>query len=200
MTTYQHIFPTCIAADINTSFVEPLYRIGNEYLEEYGGVSPPWDNHITTYHNKESALKLSKDDRITPFFNYVKNESRNFLDAMNVNPMSYEFKHIFSFFAKVGATSKHDLHSHPGSVISGVYYLRVGETTPPIIFKDPRAYHKYIHYDIIFGRDSPSYSLFPEFVVTPKQGMLLLFPSWLEHEVPYSRAEEERMTFVFNLD
>ena len=199
MTTYQHIFPTCIAADINTEFVETLTNVGDEYLKLYGSSSQPFENHLTTYHNKKSAEMLMKDGRLLPFYDYIKKEARLYLNAMNLDDSKYKFENPFSFFAKVGDASKHDLHAHPGSVISGVYYLKVGENTPPIIFKDPREYYKYIHYKQIFGNNS-AYTLLPEHAVPVHDGLIMMWPSWLEHEVPLSSSDGERITIAFNLD
>ena len=206
MTSYHHIFPTCIAADIRPELADELYPIGTEYLAKYGGPhaygSNEAKNHWTTYFNQKSADDMVLDPRLQEFYKYVINEARLYMNAMNTDSSKYKFNFPFSFFAKVGAGSQHELHSHPGSVVSGVFYIRATENSPPIIFKDPRSYYKYIHYTTIFEdeRDPKNYSLFPEYVVKPKSGMLLLFPSWLEHEVPLSNSEDERMTLVFNLD
>ena len=206
MTTYHHIFPTCIASDIRTDLADELYPIANEYLEKYGSAHSYGPNqnagHWTTYYTQESAEKMVLDARLKKFYEYYISEARTFLDAMNTSSSKYRFNFPFSFFAKLSAGSKHELHSHPGSVISGVFYIRAAESSPPIVFKDPRPYYKFMYYDTIFndGRDPKSYSLFPEYVVKPKTGMLLLFPSWLEHEVLQSTSDEERITMVFNLD
>ena len=206
MTTYHHIFPTCIASDIREDYANELYPIAIEYLEKFGGAHSygPNENkeHWTTYYTQESATQMVADPRLKKFYEYFISEARTFLDAMNTRSSKYRFNFPFSFFAKVGKGARHELHSHPGSVISGVYYIRADESSPPIVFKDPRPYYKYMYYDTIFeeGRDPKSYSLFPEYVVKPKTGMLLLFPSWLEHEVLFSNSNEERITLVFNLD
>ena len=37
------------------------------------------------------------------------------------------------------------------------------------------------------------------FELPPKKGMILVFPSWLEHEVLENKSQQDRMTAVFNL-
>jgi hypothetical protein len=195
---YNITFPTLIAYDINLEFRESLLPLANEYLEKYGN-SHRGEKHITTYHDKQCAHVMTQDKRLHKFFDYVISQSRDYMDTMNVNSSSYKFDYPFSFFAKVGKGSSHDIHTHPNSIISGVFYLECNDNSAPIIFKDPRAYYKYIHYEQIFGRKD-GYYLLPEYVVKPKPGMLLLFPAWLEHEVPKQLSDENRVTLVFNLD
>jgi uncharacterized protein (TIGR02466 family) len=195
---YNITFPTIIAHEINLEYIDNLLPVAHEYLSKYGA-SHRNDNHITTYFNADCIKSMASDERLFNFFNYITKQSRIYLNAMNVNSEDYKFDFPFSFFARVGQGSSHETHAHPNSIISGVYYLKCSENTSPIIFTDPRGYHKYIHYKQIFNRDS-GYYLNPEYVVNPKPGMLLLFPSWLEHEVPKQTTEDERITIVFNLD
>jgi uncharacterized protein (TIGR02466 family) len=93
----------------------------------------------------------------------------------------------------------HPPHSHPESILSGCFYLKVPENSSPIIFNDPRSYRKYIQYPPVFGLDRSRYSLLPEYVVNPSEGLLLVWPSWLEHQVPPSSINEERIVVAFNM-
>lgn len=195
---YTKVFPTLIAHDINLDFSKNLLPVANYYLEKYGK-SHRGESHITTYHSNECADAMAKDTRLHKFFDYVIMQSRDYMDIMNVDSSEYKFNYPFSFFAKVGKDSSHDNHTHPDSILSGVFYLSCSENTSPIIFNDPRAYYKYINYKPIFGRND-GYYLYPEYVVQPQPGMLLLFPSWLEHEVPKQTSDDDRITLVFNLD
>ena len=38
------------------------------------------------------------------------------------------------------------------------------------------------------------------FSITPKEGLLVLFPSYLHHSVDMNKAEEERIVISFNID
>jgi len=38
-----------------------------------------------------------------------------------------------------------------------------------------------------------------DFQVEPKEGRLVLFPSWLTHRVSVNRTDEERISIAFNL-
>ena len=50
-----------------------------------------------------------------------------------------------------------------------------------IVFRDPRPQAEMSQLNMRFGKSIPSLS--PRFEVTPEQGDLLLFPSWLMHQV-----------------
>jgi uncharacterized protein (TIGR02466 family) len=89
----------------------------------------------------------------------------------------------------------HGSHLHPLSFISGTYYLRVPSRAAPIKLEDPRL-------DRLMAapprrRDAPA-DLQPFHAVRVRSGELLLFESWLRHEVPASAAEAERVSVSFN--
>lgn len=76
--------------------------------------------------------------------------------------------------------SRHHMHLHPNSFISGVIYLSApvedGDDPGSILFADPRP-AKMFNAD--FKTDGPlSYR---SWWYTPALGKLLIFPSWLEH-------------------
>lgn len=89
----------------------------------------------------------------------------------------------------------HTSHIHRNAVISGTYYVAVPQGAGPIVFEDPRL--------AMLMAAPPSKKLAPrEFRThvseTPKAGTLLLWESWLRHEVPLNRAEGSRISVSFN--
>ena len=89
----------------------------------------------------------------------------------------------------------HTSHIHPHSVISGTTYVSMPEGASAIKFEDPRsammmaapprtadarAEQRLFHYE------------------KPSVGDVLLWESWLRHEVPMNMAEEERISVSFN--
>lgn len=83
----------------------------------------------------------------------------------------------------------HAFHAHPLSVISGTYYVSVVKGTSPLRVEDPRAPlfmaspHRKIQQDL-----------------SPKNGDVILFESWLKHEVPPHQSNEDRISVSFNYD
>jgi uncharacterized protein (TIGR02466 family) len=89
----------------------------------------------------------------------------------------------------------HGSHIHPHSVISGTYYAKVPDGASAIKFEDPRlglmmaAPPRKAH----AARENR-----PFITLDPKPGLVALWESWLRHEVPMNRADEERISVSFN--
>jgi len=89
----------------------------------------------------------------------------------------------------------HTSHIHPHSVISGTTYVSVPEGASAIKFEDPRhAMMMNTPNRLSDARDE----LKSFFYVQPEVGEVLLWESWLRHEVPVNLSEEERISVSFN--
>jgi uncharacterized protein (TIGR02466 family) len=89
----------------------------------------------------------------------------------------------------------HTSHIHTNSVISGTYYVKVPRGAGPIVFEDPRLAMMMAAPPRRVSAPRPFKSHVSE---TPGPGCLLLWESWLRHEVPLNRAEGERISVSFN--
>jgi uncharacterized protein (TIGR02466 family) len=89
----------------------------------------------------------------------------------------------------------HTAHIHPHSVVSGTLYLAVPKDTSAIKFEDPRL-------PMLMAaptRKATARDKNRTFVsVSPEAGTLLLWESWLRHEVPVNHAKSERVSVSFN--
>ncbi len=89
----------------------------------------------------------------------------------------------------------HHLHHHPNNHISGVYYAKAAEGAGDILFYDPRPQAHLMEPDVkVFN---PANSAMHRF--KPEEGLMLLFPSWLEHSVEPNLSGEERVSLAFNV-
>ena len=89
----------------------------------------------------------------------------------------------------------HTAHIHPHSVISGTTYVALPEGTSAIRFEDPRL--QMMMAAPPRRKDAPEG--LKQFVsVRPKVGDVLLWESWLRHEVPMNMAEDDRISVSFN--
>lgn len=89
----------------------------------------------------------------------------------------------------------HSSHIHPHSVISGTTYVAMPEGTSALKLEDPR--HAMMMHAPLRRKDAPQ-ELRPFVYVTPEVGEVLLWESWLRHEVPMNMAEEDRISVSFN--
>ncbi|PKP81318.1 MAG: hypothetical protein CVT79_11715 [Alphaproteobacteria bacterium HGW-Alphaproteobacteria-18] len=95
----------------------------------------------------------------------------------------------------LGEGGHHSGHIHPGSVISGTYYVCVPEGAGRIKYEDPRLAMMMAAPQLT--EDAPEDAR--RFVyVQPQEGHCLLWESWLRHEVMPSQSEEARISVSFN--
>jgi uncharacterized protein (TIGR02466 family) len=89
----------------------------------------------------------------------------------------------------------HGLHLHPASTLSGTYYVRVPKGSPGIKFEDPRL-------DRFMAapprRADASADSKPWVTIPAGPGRLVLFESWLRHEVVPNPVAGERISVSFN--
>ena len=89
----------------------------------------------------------------------------------------------------------HGLHLHPLSVISGTYYVKTPRGCSGLKFEDPRL-SKFMAAP---PRRSDCRPENRQFITVPAEaGNVVLFESWLRHEVPASRIASERVSISFN--
>jgi uncharacterized protein (TIGR02466 family) len=89
----------------------------------------------------------------------------------------------------------HSLHLHPLSFISGTYYVSTPVGCPGIKFEDPRL----DRFMAAPPRKSKVQPINETFVTCPAvAGNVVLFESWLRHEVAANQTEEERISISFN--
>jgi uncharacterized protein (TIGR02466 family) len=89
----------------------------------------------------------------------------------------------------------HTAHIHPHSVISGTTYVAMPEGTSALKLEDPRLAMMMA----APGRAKDARDELRQFIyVKPKVGDVLLWESWLRHEVPMNMAEDDRISVSFN--
>lgn len=93
------------------------------------------------------------------------------------------------------APGHHAGHFHPHSIISGTLYVEVPKGSAAIRFEDPRL--PLMMAAPMRRKDAPD-ELQPFFKVEPRQGLLLLWESWLRHEVLPGTGRGERLSISFN--
>ena len=89
----------------------------------------------------------------------------------------------------------HSGHIHPHSVVSGTVYVAVPPGTGGLRLEDPRL----VMMMAAPTRREDAAEMLQSFVtVTPEPGTVLLWESWLRHEVPASPARGKRISVSFN--
>jgi uncharacterized protein (TIGR02466 family) len=89
----------------------------------------------------------------------------------------------------------HTAHIHPHSVISGTYYVAIPKGASAIKFEDPRL--AMMMAAPTRNPNAPRAS--QTFVrIAPTPGTVLLWESWLRHEVPQNAVPGQRISVSFN--
>ena len=89
----------------------------------------------------------------------------------------------------------HASHIHPHSVISGTTYVSMPEGTSALKLEDPRL-PMMMMAPLVRKNAGQEFQRFV--YVQPSVGDVLLWESWLRHEVPMNMAEDERISVSFN--
>lgn len=87
-------------------------------------------------------------------------------------------------------------HLHPNSYLSGVYYVKVPKDSGNLVLRHPTHLHA-------FATDKDAIDSYNEFnsskwYINSQENNLVIFPSWIEHEVTQNLSNEDRISIAFN--
>ncbi len=155
-------------------------------------------NYIGGYSSYGSMTKLNQT---SPYFGELEQRLRShvkkFVRKLNWDLLGRKLEMTTCWANSMGHATYHTLHSHPLSVLSGVYYVDVPAHSSPFKVEDPR---------LSFLMNSPprkptapaneqNYLL-----IQPKAAEFVLFESWVRHEVPPHRGQKNRLSVSFNYE
>ena len=150
-------------------------------------------SNVSGWHSNPFDMKHSS---VLSFFNKIqKNLNKAIVDLGWDNP-SNEFKITSSWSIINKKGSSNNRHIHSNNYISAAYYVSAPEGCGDILFYDPRE-AKVIRRPKSIDKNSLSADVIN---VKPKEGLLVLFPSYLYHSVEENITDNERTVISFNLD
>lgn len=122
-------------------------------------------------------------------FKHIKNYISNVLELSD----QIEFYITESWVNKMGIGGSHQVHRHPNSIFSGIFYI-FGENSP-IHFIDERG-RPFSNFKL----DAKNYNYVNSASLSFENipGSLFLFPSDLSHFVPPNEKDGKRMSLSFN--
>ena len=147
-----------------------------------------WHSHNFDLTNDNTAKKFAKI--------FEKFYKKVIIDEMGwkYNSDRVKIEGMWSIINKKGSFNIQ--HNHPNAYLSSAYYVKHPEKSGSIKFFDPRE-QKSIRYPKIkkYGELSAA-----TVEIEPKEGDLLIFPSYLYHAVAENLSEENRIIISFNID
>jgi len=99
-----------------------------------------------------------------------------------------------------------EFHTHPGAFWSGVYYVEDGGTSrSPDLggefeIQDPRGVAPVMYAPLLTVSGPAGPSMGASEMLRPRSGMMVLFPSWLQHGVRPYLGDSIRISVAFNLN
>ncbi len=189
----------------NLFFPTPVWTLE---LDNYQSINEQMYKFIKTSQSKdrEGISKSNIKGWHSKDFNMQENEPKNFikfiLPAIEqvINDMNWEKQkqsiNINNMWAIINTGGSANLrHQHGNSTISGAYYVRAPKNSGDIVFYDPRpapvyTYPKALNPNLLNAQVNG---------INPKEGALVLFPSYLDHSVNENLSNEERIVISFNI-
>lgn len=132
--------------------------------------------------------------------NFILNCVQDFGDnTLLYNYESYKLSQSWISHKEPG--QHHTMHSHPNSLISGVfYYGNAEENTPAIKFhKMTGAFNQSSLMPRVKLDKRSSKFAWSDFSINFEPGLLILFPSYLHHSVPLNTSNSVRCSLAFNV-
>lgn len=193
-------------SELNLFFATPIWK---SEVKDYPELNSQLYSYITNL-KKNSDVSLKKSTIggwHSPNFNLDNEEPKIFVNAINsslskaFNDMGWDVQNqevkitdMWSIINKEGASNER--HIHPNSFLSAAYYVKAPKDCGNIMFYDPRSAPVFRSPKI--AKDN--FLNTSEISITPTEGMLILFPSYLNHSVKPNNSDQERVVISFNID
>jgi uncharacterized protein (TIGR02466 family) len=143
-----------------------------------------------------------------PSLRKVLQAARSLADSMTVSregkPAKVRWK--INCWANVNRSgAANEFHTHPGAFWSGSYYVDdggIGENPSlggAFEVQDPRGVAPAMYAPMLTFAGPGGASVGASYTLQPHSGMIILFPSWLQHAVRPYRGEKMRISIAFNL-
>ena len=178
----NNLFPTPVGSfelGRDLSKLEQKFLFNFETRPNMGNVTST--NNYVLRDNRLSSLRLFLNNSLQEYFQATMSPQDN---------IKLEITQSWINYTKTG--QYHHKHTHPNSVISGVFYIQASKEIDKLFFYNesyqqikivPKEFHVY---------NSESWWLPVE------TGQLLLFPSSLTHMVATTSGEDDRISMSFN--
>ena len=200
----QNLFPTTIYyAPLNAKEGKALHR--DLKAESFKFLEIDEAGHIWSEKNYKDGYtsygSIAQLHRVSPHFETLEKEInkhvRKYVRALEMDINPKELKMSSCWINIMPPNAHHTMHIHPLSVISGTYYVQTPKNCSAIKFEDPRL----TNFMASPPRKTDAKVANQRFhSLAPEEGHLVLFESWLRHEVPRNESTKERVSISFNYD
>jgi uncharacterized protein (TIGR02466 family) len=148
-----------------------------------------WEGKTYTTH---STYTLIDDPLFTPLIEKISNRVHEFTKAYGGGNYVHSCNSAWPNISRNG--NFQEFHTHENSVFSCVYYPLVPENSGRIVFEDPKM-PDMLPVNGIVERNEMS---FDQVSYEPKEGMLLIFRSYMRHRVKVNESDNPRISIALN--
>lgn len=177
------------------------------YTDQLGLDNQPIADYCHKLASESDGLQISNyggwhSEYLDPTVNELAPMFDDILERVYITAKSLGFKPTLGVKLQTSwfnLNRKHDFnvsHRHPGSIFSGVYYIKVPENSGRIVFENPIAEHSLTIGDAAV--EEYNYFTADTWKIQPTEGKLIIFPSWLRHSVEPNLSEQARISLAFN--
>ena len=189
-------------------FPDPIFHYK---LENYKQINKELLNYILELQKKDKKgnNRSNRGGWHSPNFDIVNpgppidfiNSFKVFLKNIIEDEIGWEYvpnkQRIVAMWAIINKKNSYNVkHNHQNCYLSSAYYIKKPENSGDITFYDPKEVKTYRFPEV---ERNTSYSA-ESITVKPKEGDLLIFPSYLYHDVGVNLSDEERVVVSFNVD
>ncbi len=193
----RKLFPTLIYEGSLTQSQKLNRELYKEILiyqdEDIEGQKWSKENYRGGYTSYNSITNLHK---ISPTFQELNQKIdvhvRKYLKGLDYDLKGRSIQMTTCWMNIMPQNTYHPLHIHPLSVISGTYYVKVPKGASSLKIEDTKM--GFLMSAPPRKKDNYYYHFNPE------PGSLVLFESWVRHEVPPNPASSERVSISFNYE
>jgi uncharacterized protein (TIGR02466 family) len=189
-------------AGVELWFQNPIYVVNNVLAEDeiknlieycnqikiqYGLSNQQWESNVNTTFGRYDP---AEDEKFKNLFNNIDKHVQQFASAYE----SYEpYENNGSWLNFNSRDQYQEIHIHPESIFSAVFFLQAPENSGNLFFKDPRLdmipvkkpkEENFLNYEKVFYKPEPN--------------KLVIFRSYLPHGVTLGENEKDRISLAVN--
>ena len=192
--------------DLNLIFSTPVWTT---IVPNYKEINEKMYNYIQTLQSNDPKGKIRSNliGWHSQNFNLQDPEPQSFIHGISsilnesLTDMGWDLKKnklkITEMWTIINPTNASNArHIHSNNFISAAYYVKASKECGDICFYDPRS-AKVIRTPITNAINKLNIDVVN---ITPKEGLLVLFPSYLHHSVEINQSSDDRIVISFNID
>ena len=184
------LFPTLVwKMQLSRDTYEPINAKIESKLMELAQATP----ELATNGKLQTDQTLHHLPEFQDLNNIINGAATGVLDFLKIVYESLELTGCWANISPPG--DGHRPHTHPNNYLSGVYYIQTPEGANTISFDDPRPQTNIIAPATSELTDENAGQIH----ITTREGRLVLFPSWLQHQVPRNKSQKARISIAFNI-